>query len=221
MYEVATRVVPVRSVLCLKRNVEGTPEAWVFGKEFVAILRRHRLPTIEGRAGAAFCIYWGEVSGDSEVPWSGAGRFPATRPSSSPPRSHSSPCAPSRRTARRSSTSVQEARSNRRSGSSSRSHCMVGWRSTRPSRVTWAPESRTSPIRPPQRTKVRTATSRFRSLVNQTVRIALRTAMCQPSAGSSSPWACTRPQRAAVSLNWARSASRTNSPRAGTRAPGS
>ena len=34
----------------------------------VAILRHHRLPTIEGRAGAAFSIYWGEVSDDSDGP---------------------------------------------------------------------------------------------------------------------------------------------------------
>jgi hypothetical protein len=34
----------------------------------VAILRHHRLPTMEGRAGAAFCIYWGEVSDDSHGP---------------------------------------------------------------------------------------------------------------------------------------------------------
>jgi DNA-binding transcriptional MerR regulator len=68
MYEVATRDIPARSVLYLKRNVEGTPGAWAFGKEFVSILREHRLPMMEGRAGAAFSIYWGEVSDDSDGP---------------------------------------------------------------------------------------------------------------------------------------------------------
>ena len=68
MYEVATRDIPARSVLCLKRNVEGTPGAWAFGKEFVSILRQHRLPMMEGRAGAVFSIYWGEVSDDSDGP---------------------------------------------------------------------------------------------------------------------------------------------------------
>jgi DNA-binding transcriptional MerR regulator len=38
MYEVATREIPERSLLCLKRNVEEQ-EMWAFGKEFVAIFR--------------------------------------------------------------------------------------------------------------------------------------------------------------------------------------
>ena len=57
---------------CLsRRNVEGTPGAWAFGKEFVSILRQHRLPMMEGRAGAVFSICWGEVSddGDGPVEW--------------------------------------------------------------------------------------------------------------------------------------------------------
>jgi len=68
MYEVATRDIPARSVLCLKRTVGGTDGAWAFGKEFVSILRNHHLPTIDGRAGAVFSIYWGEVSDDSDGP---------------------------------------------------------------------------------------------------------------------------------------------------------
>jgi DNA-binding transcriptional MerR regulator len=68
MYDVATRDIPARSVLCLKRSVEGTDRAWAFGKEFVSILREHHLPTMEGRAGAVFSIYWGEVSDDSDGP---------------------------------------------------------------------------------------------------------------------------------------------------------
>ena len=67
MYEVATREMPERSLLCLKRNVDEQ-EMWAFGKEFIAILRERPLPTIEGREGAAFCIWWGLVNGDSDGP---------------------------------------------------------------------------------------------------------------------------------------------------------
>jgi DNA-binding transcriptional MerR regulator len=38
MYEVATRQIPERTVLCLKRNVDPAG-AWALGKEFVAIMR--------------------------------------------------------------------------------------------------------------------------------------------------------------------------------------
>jgi DNA-binding transcriptional MerR regulator len=68
MYEVSTRDIPGRSLLCLKRSVDGQPGAWTVGKEFVALLRQRPLPRMEGRAGAAFCIYWGEVSDDSDGP---------------------------------------------------------------------------------------------------------------------------------------------------------
>jgi hypothetical protein len=71
MYEVSTREMPERSLLCLKRNVVAVDRAWAFGKEFIALLRRSQLPQIPGRAGAFFCIYWGEVSedGDGPVEW--------------------------------------------------------------------------------------------------------------------------------------------------------
>src|SRR5262249_21741323 len=46
MYEVATREIPERSLLCLKRNVEQQ-EMWAFGKEFIAILRERPLPKTE------------------------------------------------------------------------------------------------------------------------------------------------------------------------------
>ena len=49
MYEVATREMPERSLLCLKRNVDEQGQ-WAFGKEFIAIMREHPLPKIEGRA---------------------------------------------------------------------------------------------------------------------------------------------------------------------------
>ena len=68
MYEVSTREMPDRSLLCVKRNVAGVDQAWAFGKEFIALLRHYELPEIPGRAGAFFCIYWGEVSEDSDGP---------------------------------------------------------------------------------------------------------------------------------------------------------
>jgi DNA-binding transcriptional MerR regulator len=70
MYEVNTRDIPDRSLLCLKRNVASEQAAWALGKEFVGVLRRRRLPPppMQGRAGAWFCIYWGEVSEDSDGP---------------------------------------------------------------------------------------------------------------------------------------------------------
>ncbi len=67
MYEVATREIPERSVLCLKRNVDEQG-AWALGKEFIAIMRERPLPRMEGREGAVFSIYWGEVSADSDGP---------------------------------------------------------------------------------------------------------------------------------------------------------
>ena len=67
MYEVATREIPERSVLCLKRNVDEQG-AWALGKEFIAIFGERPLPKMEGREGAMFSIYWGEVSADSDGP---------------------------------------------------------------------------------------------------------------------------------------------------------
>ena len=67
MYEVSTREIPERSLLCLKRNVDEQG-AWALGKEFIAILRERPLPKMEGREGAMFSIYWGEVSADSDGP---------------------------------------------------------------------------------------------------------------------------------------------------------
>jgi DNA-binding transcriptional MerR regulator len=67
MYEVATREVAERSVLCLKRNVDEKG-AWALGKEFIAIMRERPLPKMGGREGAAFSIFWGDVSADSDGP---------------------------------------------------------------------------------------------------------------------------------------------------------
>ncbi len=68
VYEVDTREMPDRSLLCVKRSVTGLDQAWAFGKEFITLLRRYQLPQIPGRAGAFFSIYWGEVSEDSDGP---------------------------------------------------------------------------------------------------------------------------------------------------------
>ena len=67
VYEVNTREIPERSLLCLKRNVDQQG-AWALGKEFIAIMRERPLPRMEGREGALFLIYWGEVNADSDGP---------------------------------------------------------------------------------------------------------------------------------------------------------
>jgi DNA-binding transcriptional MerR regulator len=67
MPEVASREMPERSLLCLKRNV-NTEGAWAFGKEFIALLRERQLPKVDGPEGALFCIFWSEVSEDSDGP---------------------------------------------------------------------------------------------------------------------------------------------------------
>jgi hypothetical protein len=68
MYDVNTRTIPERRILCLKRNIAGEEAAWALGKEFIGLLRERDLPRLEGREGAAYCIYWSEVSEDSDGP---------------------------------------------------------------------------------------------------------------------------------------------------------
>jgi DNA-binding transcriptional MerR regulator len=68
MYEVATRHIRSRSMLCVKRNVDGQEGAWAFGKEFVGIMKERPLPWLDGVVGAFFCIYYGEVTDDSDGP---------------------------------------------------------------------------------------------------------------------------------------------------------
>ena len=70
MYEVATREMPERSLLCLKRTV-AVQNQFAFGKEFIAIMRERPLPKIEGREGAFFCIYWSHptADGDGLIEW--------------------------------------------------------------------------------------------------------------------------------------------------------
>jgi len=67
MYEVATRTVPERSVLCRLRHVADEQETFAFGKEFLAIFKERPQPRV---AGAPFLIliYHGEVSADSDGP---------------------------------------------------------------------------------------------------------------------------------------------------------
>ena len=68
VYEVDMREIPERSLLCIERNVTSEKAAWAFGKEFIGLLRRYQLPKVRGRAGAFFCIFWGEVNEDSDGP---------------------------------------------------------------------------------------------------------------------------------------------------------
>jgi hypothetical protein len=53
MYEVKTRAIPNRSLLCLKRNVAGQDGAWALGKECVALLRQHDTSSRRSKAGHA------------------------------------------------------------------------------------------------------------------------------------------------------------------------
>jgi DNA-binding transcriptional MerR regulator len=68
MYEVATRTVPARTVLCLERHVSSEEEVWALGKEFVGYFKDGQVPRIDGRIGATFQIYHGEVNDDSDGP---------------------------------------------------------------------------------------------------------------------------------------------------------
>jgi DNA-binding transcriptional MerR regulator len=137
MYEVSTRDIPSRSLLCLKRNVDGQEGAWAFGKEFVAMIRQHPLPHLEGRAGAVFCIYWGEVSEDSDGPIEWCRPVPDDLAVALVGEILELHLRTSRRTARRSSISAPEDRPLRRSGRWSRSRCTYGPSSTLPVQVTW------------------------------------------------------------------------------------
>jgi DNA-binding transcriptional MerR regulator len=71
MYEVETRTAPARTVLCLERHVSNEEEVWALGKEFVGYFKDGQVPRIEGRVGAAFQIYHGEVNedGDGPIEW--------------------------------------------------------------------------------------------------------------------------------------------------------
>jgi DNA-binding transcriptional MerR regulator len=68
MYEVATRQMPGRTVLCLKRHVASEKEVWDLGKLFLSYFRDRPRPLLPGRQGAPFLVYHGEVSADSDGP---------------------------------------------------------------------------------------------------------------------------------------------------------
>jgi DNA-binding transcriptional MerR regulator len=68
MYEVTTREMPDRAVLCMKHHVTSQQEVWDLGKQFFGYFRERPRPLIEGRDGAPFLIYHGEVSADSDGP---------------------------------------------------------------------------------------------------------------------------------------------------------
>jgi DNA-binding transcriptional MerR regulator len=70
MYEVKVRDIPARSLLCLLRHASNQQEVWDLGKEVIGLLKAQPVPAprIEGVAGAAFLIYYGEVNQDSDGP---------------------------------------------------------------------------------------------------------------------------------------------------------
>jgi DNA-binding transcriptional MerR regulator len=115
MYEVETREMPQRSLLCLKRHVDESG-AWSLGKGFMGIMRDARLSRLEGREGAVFAIYWGQVSAESDGPVEWCRPIPTPTPKRSRPSSPNSPFASSLRTARRTSTSGLAVRSTARNG---------------------------------------------------------------------------------------------------------
>ena len=70
MYEVKVRDIPARSLLCLLRHASTEQEVWAMGKEVIGMLKARPVPVprIEGVAGAAFLVYYGEVNQDSDGP---------------------------------------------------------------------------------------------------------------------------------------------------------
>ena len=68
MYEVKVRDIPARSLLCLLRHASNQQEVWDLGKEVIGMLKAQPPPRVDGVAGAAFLIYYGEVNQDSDGP---------------------------------------------------------------------------------------------------------------------------------------------------------
>jgi DNA-binding transcriptional MerR regulator len=68
MYEVKVRDIPARSLLCLLRHASNQQEVWDLGKEVIGMLKAQPQPRVDGVAGAAFLIYYGEVNQDSDGP---------------------------------------------------------------------------------------------------------------------------------------------------------
>jgi len=68
MYEVKVRDIPARSLLCMLRHASTQQEVWDLGKEVIGMLKAQPPARVEGVAGAAFLIYYGEVNQDSDGP---------------------------------------------------------------------------------------------------------------------------------------------------------
>lgn len=68
MHEVKVRDIPARSLLCLLRHASNQQDAWDLGKEVIGMLKAQPPPRVDGVAGAAFLIYYGEVNQDSDGP---------------------------------------------------------------------------------------------------------------------------------------------------------
>jgi hypothetical protein len=68
MYEVKVRDMPARSLLCLLRHASSRQEVWDLGNEVMGMLKAQPPPPVDGVAGAAFLIYYGEVNQDSDGP---------------------------------------------------------------------------------------------------------------------------------------------------------
>jgi DNA-binding transcriptional MerR regulator len=68
MYEVKVRDIPARRLLCLLRHASNKQEVWDLGKEVIGMLKTQAPPRVDGVAGAAFLIYYGEVNQDSDGP---------------------------------------------------------------------------------------------------------------------------------------------------------
>ncbi len=67
MYDVGTRELPARQLLCLQRHLNAADTVSV-GKEFIGTFRDGAVPRLEGVAGAPFVIFYGHVSEDSDGP---------------------------------------------------------------------------------------------------------------------------------------------------------
>jgi DNA-binding transcriptional MerR regulator len=67
MYDVGTRDLPARQLLCLQRHLNATDTVGL-GKEFIGRFRDGNVPRIDGVAGAPFVIFYGHVSEDSDGP---------------------------------------------------------------------------------------------------------------------------------------------------------
>ena len=67
MYDVGTRDLPARQLLCLQRHLNAT-ELVDLGKEFIGTFRDGAVRQLDGVAGAPFAIFHGHVSEDSDGP---------------------------------------------------------------------------------------------------------------------------------------------------------